>query len=102
MYDNSDKSSPVQASYFVHGYSPWSPRGLVGGTGRAAAASLLLGLLSLGLSIADSLPFIAWIAALAGIACGLMVLLPRVTVAQKILSWFGVAASVTAVIFLVS
>ncbi|MDX6302906.1 MAG: hypothetical protein QOF53_4120 [Nocardioidaceae bacterium] len=101
MYDNSDKSSPVQASYFVHGYSPWSPRGLVGGTGGAAAASVLLGVLALGLSVAGALPFIAWIAALVGIVCGLMMLLPRVTVAQKIMSWVGMAICIAAVVLLV-
>jgi hypothetical protein len=101
MYDNSDESSPVQASYFVHGYSPWSPRGLVGGTGGAAAASVLLGVLALASSIAGALPFMAWVAAMVGIGCALMMLLPRVTVAQKILSWVGIATCIAAVVLLV-
>jgi hypothetical protein len=50
---------------------------------------------------AADLPFVAWIAALVGIVCGLMILLPRVTVAQKIMSWVGMAACIAAVVLLV-
>ena len=100
MYEISDKSNPAKASYFVHGYAPWAPSGLVGRTSPGGIVSLVLGILALAGAITSMLTGLAWLAAIFGVAAGLLVVLPRASGAQKVASGIGVVASVAAVVLL--
>ena len=80
----------------------WAPSGMFGGTSKNGAISLTLGIVSLVLAATSTLPFLAWIVLLTGIASGLTVwLLPRGTTSQKLMSGVGFATALAAAALMV-
>ena len=78
-------------------YPAWAPSGMGGSNSKNGAVSLALGIVSLVLAVTSTLPLLAWIALLIGIASGLTVrLLPGGTTSQKQLSWVGFATALAA------
>ena len=75
----------------------WAPSGMLGSTSKNGGISLALGVVSSVLAATSTLPFLAWIALLIGIASGLTVwLLPGGTTSQKLMSGVGFATALAA------
>ena len=98
-----ERTNPASGSQFVqHGYSPSAPKGLVGNTGRASAASLVLGVAALMLAAWSTMTFVAWLTAVLGVAFGMVILLPRATPVAKVNTAIGVVCAIVAVVLLLS
>jgi hypothetical protein len=102
MVNDPERTNPAAQSFFVHGYSAWAPTGLLGDTSIAGGVSLALGLASLLLTALSTMPFVAWLAAVLGIAFGLSILLPRATTAHRVASGVGMATALIAIGLLLS
>ena len=98
-----ERTNPVSGSHFLQrGYSPSAPKGLVGNTGRASAASLVLGVAALVLAASSTMTFVAWLTALLGVAFGLVILLPRATPLAKVNTTIGVVSAIVAIVLLLT
>jgi hypothetical protein len=75
---------------------------MLGSTSKNGGISLALGVVSSVLAATSTLPFLAWIALLIGIASGLTVwLLPGGTTSQRLMSGVGFALALAAAALLI-
>jgi hypothetical protein len=80
----------------------WAPSGLVAGTGKAGYGALTLGAVSVLLAVTSTLPLVAWLAAVIGVALGLAVLLPHTTRIERLFGGLGIALAVVAMVVLLA
>ena len=102
MTDKTPDRNPAEPSFYVHGYAPWAPSGLVAGTGKAGYGALALGAVSVLLAVTSTLPLAAWLAALMGAASGLAVLLPHTTQVERLIGGLGMALAVVSMVILLA
>jgi hypothetical protein len=98
--DDKNARNPASGAGYVHGYSPWAPSGLVGGMNASGLVSALAGVLAVVLAILSTLSGVAWLAALLAVVCGLRLLMPRATTAQRVMCGAGLGTGSTAIVLL--